>query len=222
MKEKQFAVLGLGRFGEALAITLSELGCNVVVVDHDEEKIRNIANSVTYAVQADVSDINVLRSIGLKNVDAVIVSITSDINSSIMGIVNAQELGVSEIYGKANNAQHEKVLLKLGVKKVFSPERDMGERVAHNLFSGDFIDILELDTNHSIVEVDALHEWAGKTLSELDLRSTYGINVIAIRSKDILNAIPNANDIVKIDDIMVVMGENRSINEINKLSKKDS
>ncbi len=222
MKEKQFAVLGLGRFGEALAITLSELGCNVVVVDHDEEKIQNIANSVTYAVQADVSDINALRSIGLKNVDAVIVSITSDINSSIMGIVNAQELGVSEIYGKANNAQHEKVLLKLGVKKVFSPERDMGERVAHNLFSGDFIDILELDTNHSIVEVDALRDWAGKTLSELDLRSTYGINVIAIRSKDILNAIPNADDVVKIDDIMVVMGENRSINEINKLSKKDN
>ena len=102
MKEKQFAVLGLGRFGEALAITLSELGCNVVVVDKDEEKIQNIANLVTYAVQADVTDINALKSIGLKNVDAVVVSITSDINSSIMGIVNAQELGISEIYGKAN------------------------------------------------------------------------------------------------------------------------
>lgn len=222
MKEKQFAVLGLGRFGEALAITLSELGCNVVVVDHDEEKIQNIANSVTYAVQADVSDINALRSIGLKNVDAVIVSITSDINSSIMGIVNAQELGVNEIYGKANNAQHEKVLLKLGVKKVFSPERDMGERVAHNLFSGDFIDILELDTDHSIVEVDILHDWVGKTLNDLDLRSAYGINVIAIRSKDILNATPHADDIIKTNDIMVVMGENRSINEINKLSKRDN
>ena len=144
MKEKQFAVLGLGRFGEALAITLSELGCNVVVVDKDEEKIQNIADSVTYAVQADVTDINALKSIGLKNVDAIVVSITSDINSSIMGIVNAQELGIKEIYGKANTAQHEKVLLKLGVKKVFSPERDMGERVAHNLFSGDSIDILEL------------------------------------------------------------------------------
>lgn len=222
MKEKQFAVLGLGRFGEALAITLSELGCNVVVVDNDEEKIQNIANHVTYAVQADVTDINALRSIGLKNVDAVIVSITSDINSSIMGIVNAQELGVSEIYGKANNAQHEKVLLKLGVKKVFSPERDMGERVAHNLFSGDFIDILELDTDHSIVEVDALKNWVGKTLNDLDLRKTYGINVIAIRSKDVLNATPNASDIVKQDDIMVVMGENRSINEINKQSKKEN
>lgn len=119
MKEKQFAILGLGRFGEALAITLSELGSNVIVVDKNEEKVQNIANYVTYAVQADVSDINALKSIGLKNVDAVIISITSDINSSIMGVVNAQELGIQEIYGKANNAQHEKVLLKLGVKRSF-------------------------------------------------------------------------------------------------------
>ena len=221
MKEKQFAVLGLGRFGEALAITLSELGCNVVVVDKDEEKIQNIADSVTYAVQADVTDINALKSIGLKNVDAIVVSITSDINSSIMGIVNAQELGIKEIYGKANTAQHEKVLLKLGVKKVFSPERDMGERVAHNLFSGDSIDILELDTTHSIVEVDILHAWEGKTLEQLDLRTQYGMNVIAIRSQDVLNASPLATDTINPSDKLIVMGENRSINEINKLSRKD-
>lgn len=221
MKEKQFAVLGLGRFGEALAITLSELGCNVVVVDKDEDKIQNIADSVTYAVQADVTDINALKSIGLKNVDAIVVSITSDINSSIMGIVNAQELGIKEIYGKANTAQHEKVLLKLGVKKVFSPERDMGERVAHSLFSGDSIDILELDTTHSIVEVDILHTWEGKTLEQLDLRTQYGMNIIAIRSQDVLNASPLATDIINPGDKLIVMGENRSINEINKLSRKD-
>ncbi|MBC3889662.1 TrkA family potassium uptake protein [Acetobacterium paludosum] len=221
MKEKQFAVLGLGRFGEALAITLSELGCNVVVVDKDEEKIQNIANLVTYAVQADVTDINALKSIGIKNVDAIVVSITSDINSSIMGIVNAQELGIKEIYGKANTAQHEKVLLKLGVKKVFSPERDMGERVAHNLFSGDSVDILELDTNHSIVEIDILHAWEGKTLEQLDLRTQYGMNVIAIRSLDVLNAAPLATDIINTGDKLIVMSENHSINEINKLSRKD-
>ena len=201
--------MGLGRFGEALAITLSELGCNVIVVDKDADKIQNIANLVTYAVQADVSDINALKSIGLKNVDAVVVSITSDINSSIMGIVNAQELGINEIYGKANNAQHEKVLLKLGVKKVFSPERDMGERVAHNLFSGDFIDILELDTNHSIVEVEILHAWEGKALEELDLRSDYGLNVIAIRTLDVLNASPLASNVINHGDKLIVMGENK-------------
>ncbi|WKY48879.1 TrkA family potassium uptake protein [Eubacteriaceae bacterium ES3] len=222
MKEKQFAVLGLGRFGEALAITLSELGCNVVVVDNDEEKIQNIANKVTYAVTADVTDINALKAIGLKNVDAVVVSITSDINSSIMGIVNAQELGIQEIYGKANNAQHEKVLLKLGVKKVFSPERDMGERVAHTLVTGGFIDILELDTDHMIVEVDVLHIWEGKTLEQLDLRAVYGINVIAIRSFDVLNASPLASDMIKPGDKIIVMGESKSINELNKLSKKDN
>ncbi|MEG1432887.1 MULTISPECIES: potassium channel family protein [Eubacterium] len=219
MRDKQFAILGLGRFGEALAITLSELGSNVVVVDRDEEKVQNIANYVTYAVQADVSDINALKSIGLKNVDVVIVSITSDINSSIMGVVNAQELGIPEIYGKANNAQHEKVLLKLGVKKVFSPERDMGERVAHNLFSGDFIDVLELDTDNSIVEIDSLHNWENKALESLDMRTRYGLNVIAIRSQDHLNVSPVATDIIVPGDKLVVIGDNASINEVTRLAQ---
>lgn len=219
MRDKQFAILGLGRFGEALAITLSELGSNVVVVDRDEEKVQNIANYVTYAVQADVSDINALKSIGLKNVDVVIVSITSDINSSIMGVVNAQELGIPEIYGKANNAQHEKVLLKLGVKKVFSPERDMGERVANNLFSGDFIDVLELDTDNSIVEIDSLHTWENKALESLDMRTRYGLNVIAIRSQDHLNVSPVATDIIVPGDKLVVIGDNASINEVTRLAQ---
>jgi len=113
------------------------------------------------------------------------------------------------------------VLLKLGVKKVFSPERDMGERVAHNLFSGDFIDILELDTNHSIVEVESLHIWEGKNLEQLNLREKHGLNVIAIRSLDVLNASPLASDVIHAGDKLIVMGENRSINEINKLSRKD-
>ena len=217
MKEKQFAILGLGRFGEALAITLSELGSNVIVVDKNEEKVQNIANYVTYAVQADVSDINALKSIGLKNVDAVIISITSDINSSIMGVVNAQELGIQEIYGKANNAQHEKVLLKLGVKKVFSPERDMGERVGHSLYSGDFIDALELDTDHSIVEVDAVHKWENQALESLDMRTKYGLNIIAIRSQDHLNVSPVATDVIRAGDKLVVIGDNTDINDVTRL-----
>ena len=221
MKEKQFAILGLGRFGEALAITLSELGLNVVVVDQDEEKVQNIANHVTYAVQADVSDINALKSIGLKNVDVVFVAITSNINSSIMGVLNAQELGIPEIYGKANNAQHEKVLLKLGVKDVFSPERDMGKNVAQSLFSGNFIDALNLDMEHSIVEIDVLKNWDGMSLNSLDLRTKFGLNVIAIRSFADLNVSPVATDIVRKNDKLVVIGDNASLNEMTRLSKNE-
>ena len=94
MNDKQFGVLGLGRFGESLAVTLSELGAEVIVVDKSEEKIQNIANQVTYAVQADVSDLNALKSIGLKNVDVAVISITSDINSNIMAVINCLELGI--------------------------------------------------------------------------------------------------------------------------------
>ena len=180
MNDKQFGVLGLGRFGESLAVTLSELGAEVIVVDKSEEKIQNIANQVTYAVQADVSDLNALKSIGLKNVDVAVISITSDINSNIMAVINCQELGIKEIYSKANNRQHEKVLLKLGVENVFSPEKDMGINVAHRLYQGDFLQALELDSNYSIVEVESLKSWYGKSLDELDLRSRYGINVVAI------------------------------------------
>jgi trk system potassium uptake protein TrkA len=98
----------------------------------------------------------------------------------------------------------------------------MGERVAHTLVTGGFIDILELDTDHMIVEVDVLHIWEGKTLEQLDLRAVYGINVIAIRSFDILNASPLASDMIKPGDKIIVMGESKSINELNKLSKKDN
>ncbi|MGI6110600.1 MAG: potassium channel family protein, partial [Eubacteriaceae bacterium] len=206
MKEKQFGVLGLGRFGESLAVTLSELGAEVIVVDKSEEKIQNIANQVTYAVQADVSDLNALKSIGLKNVDIAIISITSDINSNIMAVINCQELGIPEIYSKANNHQHERVLLKLGVEAVFSPEKDMGISVAHRLYQGDFLQELELDSNYSIVEIESLKSWFGKSLDELDLRSRYGINVVAILEGDNINIAPLPSDEIGIASKLIVLG----------------
>lgn len=221
MKNKQFGILGAGRFGEALAITLSELGADVIVVDKDKEKIQEIANQVTFAVQADVTDINVLRSIGLQNVDIVVVAITQNINASIMAVINAQELGIKPVYAKAISRQHEKVLLKLGVSRVFSPERDMGERVARQFYGGHFIEMLDLDTDHSIVEIDAPTPWIGHNLADLDLRQKYGINVIAIHRLDKLNLSPKASDVIKREDKMVVLGDTSVINKLQSLSEDD-
>ncbi len=217
MKEKQFGILGLGHFGEALALELSKLGADVIVVDKSEDKVQNIANDVTYAVQADVADLNALKSIGLKNVDVVVISITSDINSNIMAVLNCEELGVPEIYSKANNMQHEKVLKHLGVKAVFNPEQDMGERVAHSLYSGSFLHQLDLDANYSIVEIDALKAWFNKSLEKLDLRGRYGLNVIALIHGNNTNISPLGSDQIQNGDKLIVLGENATINDIKRL-----
>ncbi len=221
MREKQFGILGLGHFGEALAIELSNLGADVIVVDKNEDKIQNIANDVTYAVQADVADINVLRSIGIKNVDAVVISITSDINSNLMAVLNCQELGVPEIYSKANNIQHEKVLKHLGVDLVFNPENDMGIQTAHRLYSGGFLHQLSLSSEYSIIEINALKNWYNKTLASLDLRRRYGINVIAIVHEDTPNIVPGGNDLIQKGDKLIVLGDNLAINDLKRIEASE-
>lgn len=221
MKEKQFGILGLGHFGEALAVELSNLGANVIVVDKSEDKIQSIANKVTYAVQADVADINALKSIGLKNVDVVVTSITSDINANLMAVLNCEELGIPEIYSKANNVQHERVLEHLGVKTVFNPERDMGEKVAHSLYSGSFLHQLDLDANYSIVEIDSLKAWSGKSLQQLDLRGRYGLNVIAVIHGNKTNISPLATDKIDKGDKLVVLGENEAIYDVKRYALQE-
>lgn len=211
---KQFAVLGIGRFGFSLATKLYDLGYDVLAIDRDEERIKAISDLVTYAVQADSTDIATLKSIGLKNIDCAIVSIASDINASLMSVLNIQELGIPELYAKAQNEQHAKVLHKVGVETVFLPERDMGKRVAHYMVSNKILDLIELDPEHSIIEINALDKWSGKALQDLNLRVKYGINVIAIKRGEELNISPMAMDKLDAGDVLVVVGDNRSLNKI--------
>ncbi len=211
---KQFAVLGIGRFGFSLASKLYDLGYDVLAIDKDEERIKAIADLVTHAVQADTTDIDTLKSIGLKNIDCAIVSIASDINASLMTVLNVQELEIPEIYAKAQNEQHAKVLHKIGIEKVFLPERDMGKRVAHYMVSNKILDLIELDPEHSIIEINALEQWSGKSLQDLKLRVKHGINVIAIKRGDELNISPIATDEIEAGDILVVVGDKRCLAKI--------
>lgn len=213
---KQYAVIGIGRFGYSLATKLYELGYDVLAIDKDEEIIKNIADKVTYAVQADATDINTLKAIGLRNIEVVIVSIASDINSSLMATLNARELGIKEVYAKAQNEQHAKVLYKVGADRVFLPERDMGKRVAHNIVSTNILDLIELDPHHSIIEINAIEPWEGRSLAELDLRNKYGINIIAIKKGEELNISPSPGDRIEKGDILVFIGENSSLTKIQK------
>lgn len=216
---KQFIVIGIGRFGKAVAERLFELGHDVLAIDTNEEAIQKISDKVTHAVTADASDESVLKSLGVRNFDVGVVSISSDIQSSIMITMMLKELGVGYVVAKAKDEVHAKVLLKIGADRVVFPERDMGERVAHNLIATNILEYIELSADHSIIEFAVLQSWIGKDLRDLNLRVKFGITVVAIRNvnDDRINISPKADNKIKEGDILIVIGHN---DDLKKLERK--
>ena len=214
MSKKQFIVIGLGRFGENLARTVYELGHDVLVVDKDEERIEDIADYVTHAIQMDATDENALKTLGLNNFDVAAVTIGSNIQTSIMVTLLMKDMGVKYVIAKGQSDLHGKVLYKIGADKVILPEKDMGKRVAHNLISSNILDYIELSSEYSIMEIEAIDLWINKTLTDLELRKRYGINVVAIKDGKTVNISPAADEIIKKNDIIVALG---SIKDLGKL-----
>ena len=211
---KSFAVIGIGRFGESVAKTLTELGNEVLAIDKNPDRIHDISEFVTHAVEADIMDESNLKELGLSNFDVVIVSIGSDIESSIMATLIAKEMGVKKVIAKAQAELHGKVLKKIGADKVVFPERDMGTRLAHNLTSSNILDYIELSPDFSILEIAALNDWVGKDLKSLRIRNKHGVNIIAIKNDGNINLAPSPNDIIKEDDIIVMIGDSEDIKKI--------
>jgi len=212
--KKQFAVIGIGRFGSSVAKTLCGLGHEVLAVDRNQDRIQEIADYVTHAVQADATDEEALKSLGIRNFDAVVVSIGDDIQSSIMIALLCKEMGVKFVVGKAQNDLHAKVLYKIGVDKVIFPERDMGMKIAHHLASTNIIDYIELASDYSLVEVTAIPEWVGKSLRQINMRVVYGLNVVAIkRGEDVLIS-PKGEDVINEGDVLVTIGKNDYIKKL--------
>lgn len=177
--KRQFAVIGLGKFGMSVAMTLSLAGYEVIAVDIEEEKVQDISDYVTYAIKADATEAGVLEKIGIKNVDAAVIGIAEDLGASVMAIIRAKEAGAPYVMAKANDTLQGDVLKKIGADEVIYPERSMGTRVAKKLISGSFLDLFELSKNFSMVELVIPEHWVGKNLIELDLRKK-GINVIGL------------------------------------------
>jgi trk system potassium uptake protein TrkA len=217
---KQFIVLGLGRFGSAVATTLIELGHEVLGVDNDEEIVNTLKDKITQSVQADITEEKVLTELGVKNFDAAIVCIGTDLETSILVTMMLKEMGLKYIIAKAQNNLHAKVLEKIGVDKVVFPERDMGARIARRLITPNIKDYVELEPDYNIIEIKALPEFVDKTLSELDMRNKYGINVLAIKRNDSLNISPRAKDVIKKGDFLIVIGETKKINKLAGKSDK--
>ena len=203
---KQYAVIGIGRFGLSVAKTLYSMGHDVLAVDKDHDRIQEIYHYVTHAVELTPLR-GCLKALGLRNFDAVVITIGSDIQSSILTTLLCKEMGVKFIVGKAHNELHAKVLYKIGVDKVIFPERDMGMKLAHSLASYNILDYIELASEYSLVELSAISEWEGKSLRHIDMRRRFGLNVVAIkRGQDILIS-PKGDDIINRDDMLVVIAE---------------
>lgn len=213
---KQFVVIGCGRFGTSVAKTLYKMGNDVLAIDENEEIVQSISEEVTHAVQADATDENALRSLGIRNFDVAVITIGSDIQSSIMATLIAKELGVRYVVSKAQDELHAKVLYKIGADRVVFPERDMGIRVAHNLVASNILDYIELAPDYSIMEISAIEEWEGKTLIDLNIRSEYGINVMAIKHGNHINVSPKAKDKIEKGDILVVIGHNGDLKKLEQ------
>lgn len=213
---KQFIVIGLGRFGSSVAKTLAENNYNVLAIDSDEDKVQEMANITTHAVQADATDEATLKTFGARNFDVAVVSIGEDIHSNILTTLVLKELGVPYVVVKAQDALHGKVLEKVGADRVVYPERDMGMRIAHNLISSNVLDYIEFAPDYGIIEIVATERMFGKSLVELQFRTNYDVNIMAIKRGEKLNITPGANDIILNDDILIVMGQNENLDRLKE------
>ncbi|OQX54537.1 MAG: hypothetical protein B5M48_00275 [Candidatus Omnitrophica bacterium 4484_213] len=227
---RQFAVIGLGRFGLSVAKTLAEKGHQVLAVDIDKEKVQNISSLVTHAVQIDATDEKVLRTIGIKDMDVVIIAIGKNLEASILVTLILKEMNVREIVAKAINEIQGKVLRKVGATKVVFPERDMGVQVANSLTSSQIIEYINLSSDHSVVEIVTPSTFIDKSLQQLDIRSKYKANVIAIKKKipsitdkgdteikEEINISPASSDVLRKGDTLVVIGKNKDIERLQKV-----
>jgi trk system potassium uptake protein TrkA len=214
--KREFAVIGLGRFGGSICKELSMEGMQVLAIDIDEDRVNEYKNIASHAVIADTTDEVSLKEIGIKNFDHVIVAIGDNIQASILTAVILTDLEIKKITVKAQNDYHEKILTKIGVDHVVHPERDMGKRIAHNIISNNILDYLELSDDHSIVEVKAGKRMIGKSLVDLDIRANYGCNVVAIKQEKDINVSPSADESLKENDVLIVIGADADISRFEK------
>ncbi|MFG6116835.1 trk system potassium uptake protein TrkA [Thalassobacillus cyri] len=214
--KKEYAVIGLGRFGGSICRELSQEGLEVLAIDLDEDKVNEYKEIASHAVIADSTDETVLRELGIRNIDHVIVAIGDNIQASLLTTVILEELGIKKITVKAQNDYHEKILSKIGADHVIHPERDMGKRIAHNIMSNNILDYIELSDDHSVVEVKAGSKMSGQSLVDLDIRAQYGCNVVAIkRQKDVIVS-PMATEMIQEGDILIVIGADKDISRFEK------
>lgn len=215
--DKNVIVLGIGRFGEATATKLYEKGIYVTAVDNNYKKIEKIANSVSSAIQADITEEVAMKSLGISNYDIAIIATGADLEASIQATLICKDSGVKQVIAKAISKSHARILTKIGADKIVFPELDTGERLAKMISGKNILDLNQFSSDYSLCEVKAKKEWIGKTLIELDFRNKYKVNVIAFKSRQnmILDFDPNLP--IEKDDSLIVIGSNENADKLTEL-----
>ena len=212
--KRQYIVVGLGRFGRAIAETLCQDGAEVLGVDRRMDLVEEMRDVLTHTIQLDAMDRDALAALGVQDFDIAFVTMGSDIRASGTIVLQLKELGAKKVIAKVQDEFHGRMLEKLGADQVLFPERDMGRRVAHNLVSGNIIDYLELSSQYSMAEIRPKREWVGKALKQLEMRNRLGINVVAIRSGDELNAMPMPDTTLGEDDVLLVVTSEETLKKL--------
>ena len=218
--KKSYAVFGLGRYGIAVARELIKSGADVLAVDINEENVNDAIAEIPLCKCADVTDANVIDKLGIANFDVVIIAMASNLEASVMATTLCKEVGVKRVIVKCANEMHQKILNRIGADEVVFPENESGTRLAKNLLSGGFIDMVELSDEIAVLNIDVIDEWCGKTLAELNLRKKYGINIIAINKNGNVSVEVNPTIPLQNDMELVVVADTKKIDKLLKGLKK--
>lgn len=215
---KTFIVIGLGRFGTAVAVELCALGHEVLAIDENLDSVQHLAESVTHTAAGDARDPAVLKALGAGNFDCAIVATGSDVGTSALITLNLKELGVPRVVCKATSHVHRRVLEKIGADRVVFPEHEMGLKLARGLSNSDVLNFIELSNDYSIVERNVPRSWRGRSIRELDVRAAYHVNIIAVKSgTGAMDVAPGADRRLNAGDTLVVLGRDADINQLSEL-----
>lgn len=212
-KNKQFAILGLGRFGQSIAKTLVDNGCDVLCVDKNIDAVNEMSKYASNVTRADVADVHAMSALGLNNFDVVIIAIGENMEAGIMATLIAKEMGVQNVITKAKNEIQKSILQKVGADRVVLPEKDMGIRIATNLITSNIIDFISLSDKFTIAEIEPRKEWIDISLKKSNIRAEHRLNVVAIKRNNDIIVSPKAEEIIQKDDILVIIG---TITDIQK------
>ena len=210
-EKKTYAVFGLGRYGTAVARELVEHGKEVIAVDKDEKIVNDAASYLPVCKCADVSDAEVIARLGIGNIDTVIVCMANSLEASVMAITLCKEAGVNTVIAKCANEMQQKILLRIGADQVVFPENESGIRLAKNLLSSGFIDMISLSKDVSIVEIDVKKEWIGKNLIELNLRKKYGLNIVAKKKGEEVSVNVNPEEVLDEETTLIVIANTEKL-----------
>ena len=214
MKNRSYAVFGLGRYGRAVAKELVDNGNEVIAVDHNQDLVNEAAADIPLCKCADVTDADVIARLGIADIDTVIICMANSLEASVMAITLCKEAGVKNVIAKCGTEMHQKIMLRVGADQVVFPENESGIRLAKNLISSGFIDMISLSKDVSMIEIDVREEWVGRNLIELNLRKKYGFNVVAVKKGEEVNVSISPEQALCADETLIVIANTAKLGKL--------